>query len=233
MAKCEYCGREVVLPFVCPYCGKNFCAEHRLPESHECVNLPKKPLFWYQKAHAIREPVKTMSKPATPASHIERQPILKKSRHIGLNRRWLTSLKIWFPIFLITTGCVYVLESENPVQFYESVSIEIKYFLYAFAGFIGLWCGYEVFKRLDYEPRTERGIFGLKLLSAGVSLASFLGLFFTFYLMISGLFMKPELSLARETFTVFLCIFSLVLMVLAGYLFFKFQRRSGVIVYVR
>jgi len=118
-------------------------------------------------------------------------------------------------------------------NFMKAFRLKLNTFLYAFAGFIGLRCGYEVFKRLDYEPRTERGIFGLKLLSAGVSLASFLGLFFTFYSMISGLFIKPELSLARETFTVFLCIFSLVLMVLAGYLFFKFQRRSGVIVYVR
>lgn len=48
MPKCEYCGKEVLLPFVCPYCGKSFCAEHRLPEKHECLSLPKEP-FWYQK----------------------------------------------------------------------------------------------------------------------------------------------------------------------------------------
>ena len=33
---CEFCGREEALPFVCNYCGGVFCAEHRLPEAHQC-----------------------------------------------------------------------------------------------------------------------------------------------------------------------------------------------------
>lgn len=48
MPKCEYCGKEVLFPFVCSYCGKTFCPEHRLPENHQCSNMPKEP-FWYQK----------------------------------------------------------------------------------------------------------------------------------------------------------------------------------------
>lgn len=40
MPKCEYCGKEIsVLPFKCKYCGKTFCAEHRLPENHDCEGL--------------------------------------------------------------------------------------------------------------------------------------------------------------------------------------------------
>jgi Zn-dependent protease len=34
--KCEFCGKEESLPFVCNYCGGVFCADHRLPESHQC-----------------------------------------------------------------------------------------------------------------------------------------------------------------------------------------------------
>ena len=34
--KCEYCGAEESLPFVCNYCGGVFCGEHRLPEAHQC-----------------------------------------------------------------------------------------------------------------------------------------------------------------------------------------------------
>jgi Zn-dependent protease len=34
--KCEYCGRDESLPFVCNYCGGAFCADHRLPEAHQC-----------------------------------------------------------------------------------------------------------------------------------------------------------------------------------------------------
>jgi Zn-dependent protease len=34
--RCEYCGRDEALPFVCNYCGGAFCADHRLPETHQC-----------------------------------------------------------------------------------------------------------------------------------------------------------------------------------------------------
>ena len=34
--KCEYCGRDEALPFVCNYCGGAFCTDHRLPEAHQC-----------------------------------------------------------------------------------------------------------------------------------------------------------------------------------------------------
>jgi len=42
-----------MFPFECTYCGKLFCAEHRLPESHQCSNLPRGSEFWYQKKKAI------------------------------------------------------------------------------------------------------------------------------------------------------------------------------------
>ena len=34
--KCDFCGRDEALPFVCNYCGGAFCADHRLPEAHQC-----------------------------------------------------------------------------------------------------------------------------------------------------------------------------------------------------
>jgi uncharacterized protein YkwD len=43
MQNCEYCGREVMLPFTCAYCGGSYCAEHRLPETHQCLRRPKGP----------------------------------------------------------------------------------------------------------------------------------------------------------------------------------------------
>ncbi|MEM3044886.1 MAG: AN1-type zinc finger domain-containing protein [Candidatus Bathyarchaeia archaeon] len=39
MVRCEYCGMNVNLPFICRYCGASLCADHRLPERHECSNL--------------------------------------------------------------------------------------------------------------------------------------------------------------------------------------------------
>ena len=44
IVKCSYCGKEIYLPFKCPYCGQYFCAEHRLPENHAC------PEIWRAKA---------------------------------------------------------------------------------------------------------------------------------------------------------------------------------------
>lgn len=41
MTKCAVCGKEETLPFVCSYCGKPFCAEHRLPENHDCPGIYK------------------------------------------------------------------------------------------------------------------------------------------------------------------------------------------------
>lgn len=34
--KCDFCGKEESLPFVCNYCGGAFCPDHRLPEAHQC-----------------------------------------------------------------------------------------------------------------------------------------------------------------------------------------------------
>ncbi|MFX1480751.1 MAG: AN1-type zinc finger domain-containing protein [Promethearchaeota archaeon] len=37
MTKCAFCGKNVgFLPFKCRYCWKDFCAEHRMPENHDC-----------------------------------------------------------------------------------------------------------------------------------------------------------------------------------------------------
>ncbi|MEM3579527.1 MAG: AN1-type zinc finger domain-containing protein [Candidatus Bathyarchaeia archaeon] len=37
--RCQKCGKEIFLPFRCPYCGEYFCSEHRLPENHECPRI--------------------------------------------------------------------------------------------------------------------------------------------------------------------------------------------------
>lgn len=43
MVNCEYCKKEVFLPFTCPHCGKKLCAEHRLPENHNCPKISAEP----------------------------------------------------------------------------------------------------------------------------------------------------------------------------------------------
>jgi Zn-dependent protease len=37
--KCQTCSQETLLPFRCPYCGGQFCSDHRLPENHACPGI--------------------------------------------------------------------------------------------------------------------------------------------------------------------------------------------------
>jgi hypothetical protein len=39
MAQCDECGSHENLPYQCRRCGGTFCAEHRLPENHDCPGL--------------------------------------------------------------------------------------------------------------------------------------------------------------------------------------------------
>ena len=39
MATCDECGEEENMPYECRRCGGTFCAEHRLPENHDCPGL--------------------------------------------------------------------------------------------------------------------------------------------------------------------------------------------------
>ncbi|MFB6172558.1 MAG: rhomboid family intramembrane serine protease [Haloarculaceae archaeon] len=39
MAKCDVCGRSENMPYHCRHCGGTYCAEHRLPENHDCPGL--------------------------------------------------------------------------------------------------------------------------------------------------------------------------------------------------
>jgi membrane associated rhomboid family serine protease len=39
MARCDVCGSEESMPYQCRHCGGTFCADHRLPEAHDCPGL--------------------------------------------------------------------------------------------------------------------------------------------------------------------------------------------------
>jgi len=148
-------------------------------------------------------------------------------------RRLLLSLTFWFPVFWLIVASVYLSELANPIHFYQSISAPFRYVLYALALIIGVWSGWKVFKKCDYSPSSDRGIFGLKLLSASIFAVAIVTLFCVFALNLGAFFASPEPSMTRETSSWFLIGLSATLMILAGYLQFKFERRSGVIVYRR
>lgn len=240
MAECRQCGREVVYPFQCSFCGDYFYAKHRLPENHSCPNQlsnvsvklkrsqKSEPSVEEGKFYFIKRREKKYSRPKGLSGLTRLRP-----------RKLLASLIIWLPVFWVSVGAFFILEKGNPVDYYQSVSNPAKYFLYAFASVIGLWSGYEIFKKCDYNPSSDSSIFALKLLSAGVFVAATFILLFGIYLMsgtvafVYGLSTEVQISLAREITSIFLMVFSLVLLVLSTYLMFKFERRSGIIVYRR
>ena len=39
MSECDVCGKQENMPYQCGHCGGTYCAEHRLPEAHDCPGL--------------------------------------------------------------------------------------------------------------------------------------------------------------------------------------------------
>ena len=68
VAKCEYCGAEIELPFKCNYCGKYFCEAHRLLENHNCSDAPARtPLGSFRTKQLIADIAKKKEIEAMPS----------------------------------------------------------------------------------------------------------------------------------------------------------------------
>jgi len=145
-------------------------------------------------------------------------------------RNLLLALKLWFPVFWILVGLLSLMERGDPAQFYRSFPEPVRYVLYIFASIIGVWSGYRVFDKCDYNPSSDRGLFALRLLSGAVLLVGIFTLVFSIFLA-GGLFTGFQLSLTREIASAFFIVLSFVLIITSAYLVFKFERRSGIIVY--
>jgi hypothetical protein len=77
MTACEACGKDVLMPFECNFCGGYFCDEHRLPENHDCKGAPARtPLGSYQSKQRIPKKEKTKGGMASEGDfHFEKAPI--------------------------------------------------------------------------------------------------------------------------------------------------------------
>lgn len=92
--KCEFCGIDEALPFVCNYCGGVFCANHRLPEAHQCKGdltqkrtitaPPSTTLTWSDSSYTAPPVIK----PGSPFSQIEVRDIL--IAYLGLGVAFFT-----------------------------------------------------------------------------------------------------------------------------------------------
>ncbi len=112
--KCHDCGKEIALPFKCPYCEQYFCIEHRLPENHLCPLSPKREplgatlthknpysLTKYRKRHMARPPIITGHKRNAASEfssegkfHFVRNPHYRQRKKIKRAIKVITSLVI-------------------------------------------------------------------------------------------------------------------------------------------
>jgi len=75
MTRCDECGVEIEgLPFLCPYCGKTYCIDHRLPEAHSCSNLVfarAPPLILRERTERHRGTLSSLREKVTQGSEIK------------------------------------------------------------------------------------------------------------------------------------------------------------------
>ena len=56
---CYICGKQELLPFTCNYCKRVFCAQHRLPENHDCTSFSQHQGFSRDWATQVRRTTPT------------------------------------------------------------------------------------------------------------------------------------------------------------------------------
>lgn len=103
MSKCNFCKKNTMLPFVCNYCGFSFCPEHRLPEAHDCVGVPKKK-FWDQKQ---RQQMQSQEAKRTP--HSSANFILSEDRKNRRKRVHPLTIALVSIIVVLVIGTVFLL----------------------------------------------------------------------------------------------------------------------------
>lgn len=112
MADCSECGKDS-MTFTCKYCGEKFCAEHRLPENHDCEKLEQtiqkekeESLEWF-KEKKVRNDL-TAKKPEKPSLTADILNVFKNNATISI---------IIFTVFIFFIQTT--LNSTNSLPFYN------------------------------------------------------------------------------------------------------------------
>jgi Zn-dependent protease len=114
--KCEFCGKDEALPFVCNYCGGVFCADHRLPEAHQCkgdlaqkrvIIAPPQTTYTWSESTYMPQPQPQVS-PENAFSRIEVRDVTIAYLGLGL------------AFFIASTGITNLL-TLSPVGFFQVI----------------------------------------------------------------------------------------------------------------
>jgi len=224
--KCDYCGKEVDLPFQCSFCGFYFCTEHRLPENHDCPNLPTRTPLGQWKA---RLPKARKGKVKERIKEEGELYFIKENNHKPktVSRRY-GRVRVRLPKVMIV-GLVIVF-----VLFFEYLFMKTCFdtTIYVFVVFVASYLTYTLFiLSSKIRVSSDLRLFGLRIL-AGLT-------FVAGVLLLAGAFMGYVMSYEQWNnqlyvgVLVFFGTLGLGLMLLASYLMFRFMLKSGVIVYPR
>ena len=144
--KCEKCGKEVALPFRCPYCGGYFCAEHRLPENHDC---PRMDLARAPKRETRLVAVQKQRQKQKPYEYAVTYAPLKPKRRIRFSKKEIEHLTA---ATLLVIGVGLSLAFSTDIGFLVSFSVIItaSFLLHEMAHKItaqkyGFWAEFRIF----------------------------------------------------------------------------------------
>jgi len=125
LSKCDFCGKEITLPFKCPFCTGRFCDEHRLPENHECLNAPPRSPLGHWKTKIPKGKEATVSEGDyhfIKESKEERKP-RTRSRHI---KKAMIALAIVVTVVLL--GIIFIPSLITPHPRYYTLGEEMRGF---------------------------------------------------------------------------------------------------------
>lgn len=69
---CQYCNQLDFLPFICEFCNKTFCSNHRTIEQHNCINKNK---FYNQHKRSPSPPLGVSSKSLFPDREADKKKL--------------------------------------------------------------------------------------------------------------------------------------------------------------
>ena len=166
--KCDVCGKDELLPYHCKYCGGVYCAEHRLPEEHDCDgiddywNIPVKVKKGKTKKFIGNLPVQP-GKPGKPAKSVRsvKLPAFRLASY-GYNNIVLALITLMFFVGLLFRWWVIRYLALNPIgfatmpwQILTAIFVHLEFWHYFINAFILLIFGSELERRVGGKKYLE------------------------------------------------------------------------------
>jgi len=169
VAKCQVCNKDIALPFTCRYCGGTFCAEHHLPENHNCPGLSRQKELW--KELIIYEPQKK-SVAQVLKIHSRSKRLKRRLSDLLLGTEFRRLLTAIFVIFIVISGV------DLPSLFYGNLK---PVFI-----LIAIVLGFVVHELAHKYVAIKRGFFAEFMFDTRWALISLLTTFLPFKLLATG-----------------------------------------------